>query len=778
MDNKDRNLQEEQERVDSVVAQIGERIEELKVKVGGVKEDVVDIRKKFWDDVTVNLENAEETAETVASIKQQAEVLSEQERRHQHDVKQLRSLHRLKDKPYFGKIIFTEEDETAGEAIYIGTASFVDRNGVDFYVYDWRAPISSLYYDSGPGTASYETPVGTISGTIDEKLQFIIRQAKIEHMFTTGITIGDEMLQEVLGEQANSQMKSIVATIQQEQNQIIRNERCRILIVQGVAGSGKTSAALQRVAYLLYRYRTTLQADQIVLFSPNPMFNSYIGSVLPELGEENMQQTTFQDYIEHRLGDEFSLEDGFSQMEYVLTDSEKPEYFARLEGIKFKSSIRFMEEMDVFVEKLNEEGLAFKKINLKGEVLFSNEMIETWFYELDPTLSIPNRINLVCERLLKELREMEKQERRKEWVEREIELLDKESYLYAFNRVSKQNEDLKDDSFYDYDREEEILKTMVIKRHFKKVRHAIKKIRFLDAPKIYMTFLKEISQLSDLKDGREMFKQATSQIEKGVLPFEDATPFLYLKGKIEGFEMNTIIRHVFIDEAQDYSPFQFAFIKSMFPRAKMTVLGDKHQSIYTHSLLSSFQSSLQSLFKHEEIESYELTKSYRSTKQITECTKSIIDADIEPFNREGNKPIITRIKQDGDLYQWLVKRVSQLRDERKRTVAIICKTAQECVQAYEQLKELLSIRLMTKTSTGYDEGTLIIPSYLAKGVEFDAVIVYNASSYVKESERHLFYTVCTRAMHNLDICYKDVFPFLKDIPKETYIEDTKHGFTS
>ncbi|WP_088105367.1 RNA polymerase recycling motor HelD [Halalkalibacter urbisdiaboli] len=771
MKQTDQVWQKEQERVNIVVEKIKERMNELREKVGVVQEDVVEFRKKFWEDVTVNLENDDEAIETIASIKQQAEVLSERERRHRHDVNQLKSLHRLKETPYFGKITFLEDGEEDAEPVYIGTASFVDNNGFDFYVYDWRAPISSLYYDSGPGSAKYDTPVGEITGAIEEKKQFIIRNAHIEHMFNTGITIGDEMLQEVLGSQANTQMKSIVATIQHEQNQIIRNERARVLIVQGVAGSGKTSAALQRVAYLLYRYRETLQADQIVLFSPNPMFNSYVATVLPELGEENMQQTTFQDYIEHRLGQQFSIEDPFSQMEYVLTKHNSREYESRIEGIELKSSIRYMHLMDDYINVLKKTGMVFKEITFRSQTLFSAETITDWFYSFEKTLSIPNRIQLLVEKLLKEIRIIEKEERKKEWVEREIELLDKDSYLYAFNRVEKQNQD-NGDGLYDYEREEEILTAMVVKRHFKHIRRKIKQLRFIDVTKMYIAFLNEhVCQLSDLEKGKEMCSESIRNIEQSQLFFEDVTPILYLKGKIEGFEMNTIIRHVFIDEAQDYSPFQFAFIKHMFPRAKMTVLGDVYQSIYTHSLANDFAFTLNELFKEDDTESYRLAKSYRSTKQIIDFTRQIIGADINPFNRQGRMPVLKKTDSYKDLDEWVPARIDFMREEGHKTIAVICKTAEESQEVFNKLKEQVDARLMTKHSTGYEEGILVIPSYLAKGIEFDTVIVYDASKYRYESERNLFYTICTRAMHVLEVGYvTTTSPFIEGISKETYEE--------
>ena len=311
----------EQDRVDFVIKEIDKKTKKFKQGAGNVSSDVLELRKTFWEDVTVNMDEPDDVIETAASIKQQAELLSERERTHKQIDKQLNTLARLKYSPYFGRIDFWENGEKSADQVYLGIASLMDEQDENFLIYDWRAPISSLYYDYPPGPAEYETLEGTIKGEMKLKRQFIIRASEIKGMFDTGVTIGDEMLQEVLGNNASTQMKSIVATIQREQNQIIRDERSNLLIVQGVAGSGKTSAALQRVAYLLYRYRGTLKSENIMLFSPNPLFNSYVATVLPELGEENMQQVTFQEYLNHRLGKEFDVEDPFSQMEYLLNGS-------------------------------------------------------------------------------------------------------------------------------------------------------------------------------------------------------------------------------------------------------------------------------------------------------------------------------------------------------------------------------------------------------------------------------------------------------------------------
>ena len=295
-------------------------------------------------------------------------------------------MNRLLPSPYFGRIDFQEDGLDHSEQIYIGVSSFVGEDGLSFLVYDWRTPIASLYYDYSPGQASYVTPAGRIEGTMELKRQFQIQNGQIRNMFDASETIGDELLQQVLGKGADSQMKSIVATIQKEQNAIIRNDKSRMLIVQGAAGSGKTSAALQRVAYLLYKHRQTIKADQIVLFSPNPMFTSYISTVLPELGEENMQQTTFQEYLDYWLGSSLRPEDAFDQIEFVLTAQGAPGYEARLQGIEYKASEAFLHALQNYGMWLGREGMRFNGIRMRDRDLITAERMREKFYGYDRSL--------------------------------------------------------------------------------------------------------------------------------------------------------------------------------------------------------------------------------------------------------------------------------------------------------------------------------------------------------------------------------------------------------
>ncbi|WP_010272630.1 RNA polymerase recycling motor HelD [Paenibacillus senegalensis] len=771
---------EEQQRVDRVKHIIEQRIHTLEDTAGDLRQVITDYRKSFWDDVTVNLDEPDEVIETAASMKQQAEVLAERERSYRHAHKQRTLLERLKSSPYFGRIDFMEEGDSQAEQVYLGIGSLLDEREEDFLIYDWRAPISSLYYDHIPGPVEYETPAGTIRGTMELKRQFIIRWGSIESMFDTGVTIGDELLKEVLGQRADKQMKTIVATIQREQNLIIRNERSRLLVVQGAAGSGKTSAALQRVAYLLYRYRGSLSASQIVLFSPNPMFNSYVSTVLPELGEENMEQTTYQEYLEHRLGSRFVLETPFAQMEYVYSNPGGPSYEAKLEGIRFKASIDYKALLDNYMDYLRTEGLQFTSVKFRQETLIEAGQIYEWFYALDPSLSFSERLRKTAERLLKELKLRAREERKKPWVEEEIELLDKEQYQEAYHELLRKK-GYSSDSFDDFEREQEFLAAKVVQLRFKKLRRQVKQYRFVDWTAVYRQLFSDVRFASKLAGDRplpsswsQICEETVNRLDRSELAYEDATPYLYLKESMEGFQINNTIRHVLIDEVQDYSPFQLAYLRKLFPRSKMTVLGDLNQAIYAHATGRSGLESLADSYGEGESEWIRLTKSYRSTKPIVEMTQQVIEdgEQIEPFQRDGVKPVVVRVHEDADYAETVAERIRSLRASNHRTIAIITKTAAESREAWKQLNPLVELKLVDQDTTEFEKGITIIPSYLAKGVEFDAVIVYNASEeqYGLERERKLFYTACTRAMHELVLVYRgSLTPFMNDVDKDRYV---------
>lgn len=799
-----KDWEQEQKRLDLVTDELRAKIAELEPEVTGLRDQVTDIRKRFWEEVTVNTSTHEDFEETFYSIKQQEALLSERERSHRQRMLRYKNMKRLLPSPYFGRMDFQEDGLNASEPIYIGVASFMDADGLDFLVYDWRTPIASMYYDHSPGPASYITPGGTITGTMTLKRQYQIREGQLQNVFDTSLTIGDELLQQVLGKGADSQMKSIVATIQKEQNAIIRNDKSRMLIVQGAAGSGKTSAALQRVAYLLYKYRDRLKADQIVLFSPNSMFNSYVSTVLPELGEENMQQTTFQEYLAYWLGDTFQVEDPFEQIEYVLTSSSSPEYEARLAGMQYKASEAFLHALQRYALWLGEEGMLFRSIRFRDRELITAEQMKSQFYSYDSSIRLANRVALLREWLLQELTKLERKEREALWVQDELDYLDNDQYDTAYSEIRKKYQ--REEAVFDFTtqylenygddpaknqgeenvfdfgmQEEELLRRMIVKEHFKPLRRNVKQFKFIDTIGLYDQLFSvddtypTIHQNLQPDIWLEICKQTKEKLSLGGLFYEDATPFLYLKELVEGTRMNTEVRHLFIDEAQDYSPFQYAFLKQLFPRARMTVLGDFGQAIFPQATnLHEVNSPLVRLYGKEDTSLITLIRSYRSTREIVEFTKALLaNEEIVPFQRGGKKPSLTMANNHEERTTTIIKDLAELMAEGLDSIAVITKTAAESHAAYEELKAqgCETVRLITKETLTFEKGILVIPAYLAKGVEFDAVLIYDASTqtYGRESERKLFYTACTRAMHRL-LLYStsDWSHFIQPLGKSLY----------
>ncbi|MFB5675127.1 RNA polymerase recycling motor HelD [Paenibacillus terreus] len=792
----------EQERLHEVREKLKARIDELEPKVAGLHDQAAEIRRRFWEEVTVNTGSDEEFEETFYTIKQQAAVLAERERSHRLLTQQWKSLNRLLPSPYFGRIDFLEDGLNLSEQIYIGVSSFVDEDGLSFLVYDWRSPIASLYYDHSPGAASYDTPGGRIMGTMELKRQYQIHDGQIRNMFDASVTIGDELLQQMLAKGANSQMKSIVSTIQKEQNAIIRNDHNRLLIVQGAAGSGKTSAALQRVAYLLYKHRDSLKADQIVLFSPNPIFNSYVSSVLPELGEENMQQTTLQEYLEYWLGSSLRLEDPFDQIEYVLTAQSAPNYEARLQGMKYKASEAFSIALQNYAHWLGREGMLFNGIRFRDRDLITAEQMRSQFYSYDPSLRLANRVELLQKWILKELAQLERKERSASWVEEELQYLDNEQYAEVFGELHKDREvfDIAeryaavhekisnkrrgDEGDFNFaEREEELLSQRIVKASFKPLRQSIRKFSFIDVQGLYaQLFGDEAAYREKTNEAEipvrwpEICKQTKEKLVRHELFYEDATPFLYLKELIEGVRTNTEIRHVFVDEGQDYSPFQYEYLKKLFPRARMTVLGDFGQAIFMQATnLQESDSPLFRLYGETETSLIRLVRSYRSTREIVQFTKELLSdgAEIIPFERSGPKPVLVRLEGGEKRDAQLLKDIAALQAEGFDSIAVITKTAAESRAAFEslQMKGGEALQLITKETLAFEKGVMVIPVYLAKGIEFDAVLIYEASpqAYGRDNERKLLYTACTRAMHRLHLYTTgDWSPFVQALPANLY----------
>lgn len=753
-------FQQEQQRLDIVMETISEQLSKLEKETLQRKNEVVNIRKYFWDEIKVNMDTFDDYLETIIGLRQETQALSVSQSTHKHASKRLSTLHRMQKVPYFGRIDFLEEGMSVKEQVYIGISSLMDKSGEDFLIYDWRSPISSVYYDYMPGPAQYTTPEGIIYGELEKKWQYLIREGVLQSMFDTSLTIGDEILQQVLGQGTNKHMQSIVATIQQEQNRIIRHDQGRLLIVHGAAGSGKTSAALQRIAYLLYKYRDRLNADQIILFSPNAMFNSYVSNVLPELGEENMQQVTFQEYLHHRLSKEFEVENPYEQLEYVLTEAHTPAHSIRVANIRFKASTRFFEVIKAYRKSLEFNGMIFKDIHFRGQPILTAQQIGEQFYRNDTSLNFHNRLEKLTEWILKKVKETEKVEWKKEWVEEEIELLSNEEYHKARVYLAKK-QGFARETIADYEMEPHKLARLIVSKKLKTLRKRIRALQFIDIKEIYKQLFIEPEQITQWVDREtpvewEAICQATREmLDEDKLYYEDATPFLLMKELIQGFQTNSAIKHILVDEAQDYSPFQFEFLKRLFPFARMTVLGDFNQAIFAHASEIIDFNMLSSLYGPDETEVITMTRSYRSTKPIIEFTRKLVPngEHIMPFERDGALPVLTQLSDRAALHLAITTKVEALRQDGYNSIAIICKTAEESKHAFEALSDIEDVKLIKYGSPEYEQGVVIIPSYLSKGIEFEAVIIYDASEHIygDDSLRRVFYTACTRAMHYLQL---------------------------
>ena len=763
---KNENSEEalEQKHLDNIMKQIKEREKSLKKSIKSAEGEARNLNSHFFDDVKLDYDGYSTSMETALSIHQQQQLLSEREHAWQHSAKQLNTVERLEKRPYFARVDFKEQGEKKPETIYIGLGSFADKND-HFLIYDWRAPISSIYYDGKLGEVSYNSPEGKITVDMTKKRQFMIEDGKIVNMFDTNESIGDQMLLEVLSEKSSTQMKSIVTTIQQEQNKIIRNTSADLLFVQGAAGSGKTSAILQRIAFLLYRYRGNLTSSDVIMFSPNQLFNDYIKNVLPEMGEQNMVQMTYWQFVARRLPG-MNVENLFKQFEDQNADTNIS---------KFKDSVNFFNLVTRYAKHLNKRGVVFKNIYFrdKKKPYFDKEKIKEIYYSYNENYNLANRIDATREELIKMLNRKIAPEARKAWVARTIEGMSQSELNELYDRP--------DQEFESEAKEEAFLGRKIVLKALKGVHKRILHNHFINMRAQYLSFLRAVPKMVDLakwnideEDWIHHIDEVKENFKKHDIAITDVSAYLYLYDLITGRRTDYEMRYAFIDEIQDYTPFQLAYLKYNFPRAKFTMLGDLNQAIFTKDESRSLLKQISGLFDPEKIDVVQLTKSYRSTKQLTNFTKQILrqGEKIEAFNRQGPKPVIWGRDSDEQAIDVLVD-VLRDNEKRKMTTAIITKDLAGAKFVHEKLSEKgEKSTLIATANQRLVDGTLVIPSYLAKGLEFDAVVMWGANkkNYHQLDETQLVYTITSRAMYKLDVIYTGEKSPLLDVDPVTYEE--------
>ena len=656
-------FERERNYLNKTISLIRKKISKLGQELFDDDSKVLEFKKLIWDTHTEMDPN--EMRSMMAESDLQVSIM-------QSKGNYLQRLFRIQNKPYFGSIRFKEEGSEEEDNIYIGISHVEDK--LDYYVHDWRSPICSMFYDYETGPASYKAPSGIIKGNIIKKRQYIIEDAELKHIFDNDLNISDSLLQEVLAEESSDKMKNIVNTIQEEQNKVIRNTEDKNLIVEGIAGSGKTSVALHRIAFLLYRI-PNLTSSNVVVFTPNKVFSEYISNVLPELGEDNAYDMTFYDLLCQNINEYKDIEN--------FTDFISRYYKGNVDNydiIKYKQSDEIIKDINNYIN------------NLLSTIKFNNKLEYDNFIEID-TEELNNMLNYKYNRfpLFERIKEISKR-------------IASNNYEGSTKNASSIEKKLKE--------------LLNIK---------------LDLKDIFNNFYQ--SEYSKYKD----------KVNDKYLYYEDACIFLYIKSLLVGFNTNHVIKEIVIDEAQDYNKLQYLIIKKTFKTSNYTILGDTNQTINPYYKYDSLE-ELTSIFESSKY--ITLTKTYRSTGKIIDYTNKILGLNhVTAIRNDKASDIIFRNNITKNDFLTDINNLKTI----SKSIAIITKNDKEAEKVYNVLKDDLDIMLID--GFGHIKRDLVVvPSYVAKGLEFDSVIIYtDEDNKYQEKDKYLFYVACTRAQHNLII---------------------------
>lgn len=593
-----------------------------------------------------------------------------------------RKLLKLGQSPYFGRIDFVTQGER--NPIYIGIHTFSDEMQRANLVYDWRAPISSMFYDFELGEGWYETPSGKITGEIALKRQYKIRDGRMEFMIENAVNIHDDILQKELSKSSDDKMKNIVATIQRDQNAVIRNETAPVMIIQGVAGSGKTSIALHRIAFLLYRFRETIAAQDILIISPNKVFADYISNVLPELGEEQIPEVGMEELAADVLENKFRFQSFFQQVSFLLETHDQ----AFIERIRFKSSFEFLAKLNQYLIHIENNFFEAKELRV-GRTVIPSPFIHERFkaYHRVPLLK---RFPQVVKDIQQYIRDN---------VQRKLTGQEKTQIWESVPQM----------------------------------------VRMGNAFELYRNFYTWIGK-------SELFTMGHG----GILEYADVFPLIYCTIRLEGMKTFDHVKHLLVDEMQDYTPVQYAVLSRLF-KCKKTILGDISQTVNPYSASSA--EGIEKIFP--QADTVKLFRSYRSTWEITDFAQHIFrNPDLIAMERHGAPPDVTGFASPADELNDIKRLVAVFKNSGHQSLGIICKTQQQAGHLFRELKSP-QVHLLTADSTSFKDGIIITTAHLAKGLEFDEVIVPFASArnYHTDVDKRMLYIACTRAMHQLTLVY-------------------------
>lgn len=663
----------------------------------GIVDYILDYRKKFVEEYKDDEDKLIEYFDHERYVKEEA---------YRTIDRKLSEFTKLKESPYFGKIIFT--DEGVAETVYIGRYGLTPEGSYEPKIVDWRAPVASLFYKGMLGKTSYKSPVGEISVDILGRRQLMVKKAKLEGYFDSDVNVQDEILQMVLSSNSGEKLRDIVMTIQKEQDEIIRAERNKVVVVNGVAGSGKTTIALHRIAYLLYNYREQL-TDKVLILGPNDIFMDYISEVLPTLGETAVRNETFLSFAYKEIGLEEPVVGLTAYLEEVLKNNEEA-----IEEIKYKSSKEFIEFLDFNIGIFENQYFKPEAVKFFGEEIVGLEEIEELFnkhYKYMPLFRRGQKIKRILISKIKDKRDEKVREINKDAKEK-LASLTPEQLLIEENNI-------------------EFQRRIAIREVVREVMNA--RLR-LDA------WIENDSIV-------DIYKEL---VNKNVLSYLDLPAILYLMVKLDGKKVRNEIKHIVVDEAQDYNYLQFLVLKELTGCKSYTIVGDANQRLIKAEEVPAML-RLKDLFGGF-VNLFELNKSYRSTFQIMNYANKILDENaIVPFVRKGEFDVLETSVPAEDkegLIDVLLNLLEDYQEENFDNVAVITKDKEELNKIAKDLKSKINILAFDSEDVVYRGGKVIVPSYFAKGLEFDGVIVVD---FDENTNDLIKYIMCTRALHRLSV---------------------------
>ena len=696
-----------------------------------------------------------------------------------HDslILKIRNLYTARSKPYFARIDFRETDSDILEKLYIGKMSLARDEDQEIIIVDWRAPIANLYYEGRLGPSSYECPGGKIDGNLELKRQFSINNGSLEEIFDIDITTNDEFLQSYLGASAENRLKEIVSTIQEEQNAIVRADMWKPLIVQGVAGSGKTTIALHRIAYLIYTYEKRFDPDNFMIIAPNRLFLNYISEVLPELGVEKVKQTTFEDFAQELIGKKLKITDSNEKLNLFVNNNTTIEENNLNNLIKgssiIKTSMLFKDIIDEYIDIVEKDFIPKEDLIFGKKIVMTYDQINNLFIREFSMWPFVKRLNELKKSLTTALAAIKQKYIMETNAQSDLKAAQiKESIKNTEERQQKLTEL--------YEKRDTIIQK-IEKQAKTFVKDYISKISKLSPYQYYMdlmnnshVFHKIVDKYIDSEEICEYMRTRTLQLLiENKVEQEDLAPIIYLKYKIYGMDEKIPVKHIVIDEAQDFSAFQFYVLKQIVKDSSFTILGDLCQGIHSYRGIRKWDELVEQVFNGQ-CRYLQLEQSYRTTVEIMESANKVI-SNLQHLNAYKGRPVIRHGKDvryikcsdTKEIASIITDIIKELKQSNYKSIAVICKTSEECKHYYNTLKKIYpDIYVVTGNEKEYHSGLVIVPSFLSKGLEFDGVIISNANkeNYPEdELDTKLLYVSMTRALHEMTVLYdKEISPLLSN----------------